>query len=54
MPWRPMTLQDLDRVQVLADAIHPAHPESRDVFTERQRLYPEGCHVLEAEGRVIG
>lgn len=54
MPWRPMTLQDLDRVQVLADAIHPAHPESRDVFTERRRLYPEGCHVLEAEGRVIG
>lgn len=54
MAWRPMSLQDLDRVQVLADVIHPDHPESRDVFTERQRLYPQGCHVLEVEGCVMG
>lgn len=54
MAWRPMSLQDLDRVQVLAEAIHPAHPEGREVFTERQRLYPQGCHVLEVEGGVMG
>ena len=54
MPWRPMTAQDLDRVQVLADAIHPDHPEGKDVFTERQRLYPEGCHVLAVEGCLVG
>ena len=49
-----MTAQDLDRVQVLADAIHPDHPEGKDVFTERQRLYPEGCHVLAVEGCLVG
>lgn len=54
MALRPMSLLDLDRVDVLADVIHPDHPESRDVFTERQRLYPQGCHVLEVEGCVMG
>ena len=49
-----MTLQDLGRVQVLADAVHPDHPESGDVFRERQRLYPQGCHVLDVEGRIMG
>jgi len=52
--WRPMTPQDLDRVQFLADRIHPDHPEGMHVFSERLRLYPQGCHVLAAKVRLIG
>jgi len=54
MPWRPMTPQDLHRVRDAADLIHVDHPEDMAVFAERQRLYPEGCHVLVEEGRVAG
>ena len=54
MPWRPMVPQDLDGVQELADAIHPDHPESMDVFAERLRLYPRGCHVLGAGRSLMG
>lgn len=54
MTWRPMTVQDLDRVLALADHIHLDHPEDRDVFAERQSLYPAGCHVLVDDGNIIG
>lgn len=54
MPWRPMTVEDLDYVKELADRIHLDHPEDRDVFAERQRIYPQGCHVLVDEGRISG
>lgn len=54
MPWRPMTAQDLDRVQELADRIHLDHPEDPEVFAERLALYPQGCHVLEEDGRIVG
>ena len=49
-----MTSGDLADVQVLADTIHADHPEGADVFTERLRLYPQGCAVLEGESRLIG
>ncbi len=54
MPWRFMTEQDLAQVQLLADTIHLDHPEDAQVFEERLRLYPQGCHVLEENGRLIG
>jgi GNAT superfamily N-acetyltransferase len=54
MGWRLMTPNDLNEVQALADAIHPDHPEDGRVFMERQRLYPQGCHVLAVEGSLIG
>ncbi len=54
MPWRLMTAQDLAPVQILADTIHLAHPEDRQVFAERLRLYPQGCFALEEDGRLIG
>lgn len=43
--WRCMTADDLAFVVALAARIHPAFPEDADVFAERLRLYPEGCHV---------
>ncbi len=54
MPWRPMTAQDLAAVQILADTIHVDHPEDAEVFSERLRLYPQGCLVLAENGRLIG
>lgn len=54
MSWRPMTKEDLADVQVLADTIHIDHPEDKSVFAERLRLYPQGCAVLEIDGRLIG
>jgi GNAT superfamily N-acetyltransferase len=54
MSWRPMTSGDLPDVQVLADTIHVDHPEELHVFAERLRLYPQGCAVLEVDGRLIG
>ena len=54
MPWRPMTMQDLDQVQTLADAIHVGHPEDPEVLAERQHLYPQGCLMLVEDGRAIG
>ncbi|WP_239350480.1 GNAT family N-acetyltransferase [Microvirga sp. ACRRW] len=49
-----MTAQDLAQVQILADTIHLDHPEDARVFEERQRLYPQGCLVLEEGGRIVG
>jgi len=49
-----MTPQDLVEVQVLADAIHVIHPEDFQVLAERQRLYPQGCHMLVEAGQAIG
>lgn len=54
MSWRPMTGGDLAAVQILADTIHIDHPEEPHVFAERLRLYPQGCAVLEVDGRLIG
>ncbi|MEZ0171756.1 GNAT family N-acetyltransferase [Microvirga sp. TS319] len=54
MPWRPMTARDLAQVQILADTIHVDHPEDRQVFEERLRLYPQGCLALEESGHLLG
>jgi len=40
-----MTVDDLSAVSDLATRIHPSFPEDAEVFAERLRLYPEGCHV---------
>jgi len=50
--WRPMQPADLAAVNVLAAVIHPDYPEDEGVFAERLRLYPQGCRVLERDGRV--
>jgi GNAT superfamily N-acetyltransferase len=50
--WRPMTVADLPAVHALAALIHPAYPEDEAVFAERLRLYPQGCRVLECNGRL--
>ncbi len=52
--WRPMTPADISAVDAIAAAIHVALPEHAFVFAERQRLYPEGCFMLEVDGEAAG
>jgi GNAT superfamily N-acetyltransferase len=53
--WRAMVPADLAAVTALADAIHPAYPESPAVFGEKLRLFPRGCFILELpDGRIVG
>ncbi len=53
--WRAMTPADLDGVVRAAAEAFPNHPEDRDCFADRLRLYPAGCCVLaDAAGAVAG
>ncbi|KAL4939746.1 hypothetical protein BDV06DRAFT_32286 [Aspergillus oleicola] len=53
--WRNLTAKDIEGLMRVADAIHPGLPESSHVFTERIKLYPEGCLALEdMDGRICG
>lgn len=52
--WRPMKQADIPAVDIIAAAIHAALPEHEFVFAERQRLYPEGCFMLELDGEPAG
>lgn len=52
--WRPMTQADIPVVDAIAADVHAALPEHPFVFAERQRIYPEGCFVLEADGAPAG
>lgn len=52
--WRAMTGYDLPAVQAIADAVHPGFFESAEVLGERQRLYRNGCYLLEIGDRQAG
>lgn len=52
--WRPMTQDDIPAVDAIAATIHAALPEHAFVFAERQRLYPDGCFMLEVGGEPAG
>lgn len=52
--WRRMQSTDIPQVMALADQLHPGLPERAEVFAERQKLYPEGCLVLERDGEILG
>lgn len=47
-----MRADDLSTVGAMAARVHPAYPEGDAVFAERLRLYPQGCRILEAGGRI--
>jgi ribosomal protein S18 acetylase RimI-like enzyme len=49
-----MSPDDLPRVLAIAARVHESYPEDAAVFAERLRLYPAGCHVHEAGGRLLG
>jgi GNAT superfamily N-acetyltransferase len=54
MRWRAMQSSDLATAFALADQVHVLHPERREVFDERWRLYRAGCRVLAAAGDIGG
>lgn len=52
--WRLMTAYDLPAVQAIADTVHRDFYESADVLAERQRLYHNGCYLLEVVEKPVG
>lgn len=52
--WRAMTGYDLRAVEQIAAAVHPDLYEAPDVLAERQRLYRNGCYLLEIGDRPVG
>ena len=52
--WRAMTGYDLEDVQHIADTVHPDFYEAPEVLAERQRLYRNGCYLLELGDRPAG
>lgn len=51
-PWRQMTAEDAGAVERIGAHIHPDLPEDEAIILERLRLYPQGCRVLEVDGRI--
>lgn len=49
-----MREDDLAAVLEVANAVHPALPESRNIFAERLSLFPQGCLVLTDRNEVAG
>jgi len=53
--WRPMTPDDMDDVERIAEVAHPGFPEAGEVLAEKLALHPAGCFILEAtDGSAIG
>lgn len=52
--WRPMSVSDVPALQRIADEVHPGLPEGDHVFTERAKLFPEGCLVLAQGDELCG
>lgn len=53
--WREMTVSDIPGLLRVADEVHPDLPESAEMFTERVKLFPEGCLILtDADGEICG
>lgn len=52
--WRAMAAKDITAVCAVADVVHQDLPESAEVVSERLRLYPAGCLVLEEAGSIVG
>jgi len=52
--WRAMTGYDLQAVQKIADVVHPGFFEAPEVLGERQRLYRNGCYLLEIGEKPAG
>lgn len=49
--WRPMTAADMPAVVAIADRVHVDYPEDDAVLEERLQLFPDGCAILECDGK---
>jgi GNAT superfamily N-acetyltransferase len=52
--WRAMRIGDVAAVSAISDAVHGRYTERPEVYAERLRLYPAGCHLLERDGKPVG
>ncbi|KAK4442716.1 acyl-CoA n-acyltransferase [Podospora aff. communis PSN243] len=54
--WRPMSPADIPTLLPIANKIHAALPESPPIYTERIRLFPDGCLILsdDTTGKIGG
>ncbi|KAI8634384.1 hypothetical protein F5Y19DRAFT_210065 [Xylariaceae sp. FL1651] len=52
--WRQLTLDDIQALMRVADAVHTELPESDYVFAERVKLFPDGCLALVKDGELCG
>jgi len=52
--WLPLSADDIDGVDQIANAIHVGLPERKEVFVEKLTLFPSGCKKLVLSGHVVG
>jgi hypothetical protein len=52
--WLPLTINDLGRVDCIANVIHSGLPERTEVFSEKIRLFPRGCFKYIYTDRIVG
>jgi GNAT superfamily N-acetyltransferase len=52
--WRPALQDDLGTIVGLADAIHPAYPESPGMFASRMALHGSGAWLAMSGGMAAG
>ncbi len=54
--WRRLLIDEIRPLLEVADQVHPDLPESAEVFTERVKLFPEGCLALvrHGDGKLCG
>ena len=52
--WREMCASDMEGLIRVGDEVHPTLPEGDIVFSERAKLFPEGCLVLVDDDKVCG
>ena len=54
--WRSLTRGDIRSLAKIADMVHPDLPEADEVFSERVRLFPDGCFglVVGPEDEIFG
>ena len=50
----PLLFHDLDRLNAVAQGIHPGLPERPAVFAEKIGLFPEGCRKFLWQGQMLG
>ncbi|KAL8813305.1 MAG: hypothetical protein Q9200_000376 [Gallowayella weberi] len=46
LAWREMSVENIESLVLVTEKVHPNLPESADMFTERVKLFPEGCLAL--------
>lgn len=52
--WAPLSPDDIEKVDQIANKIHVGLPERRDVFVEKIRLFRPGCSKLILDSDIVG